>query len=161
MIKYQSNPLNQRPEGSGEILIDVLLVLLMNNNGHTLATRILVVDDEPRILRFVSLSLSSQGFDVAVASSGEEGLVKAKSHDPDIMILDILMPGMDGLAVLQCLRTNEQREARTRLPVIICSARSSLAEEAVSLGADDFVVKPFLPDELADKVRAVLGKSKR
>jgi DNA-binding response OmpR family regulator len=85
----------------------------------------------------------------------------ARSHDPDVMILDILMPGMDGLAVLQNLRTNEKAEARTRLPVIVFSARSSLAEEAVSLGADDFVVKPFLPDELADKVRALLDKSKR
>jgi DNA-binding response OmpR family regulator len=139
----------------------VLLVLVMNNNGHSQTTRILVVDDEPRILRFVSLSLSSQGFDVAVASSGEEGLVMARSHDPDVMILDILMPGMDGLAVLQNLRTNEKLEARARLPVIVFSARSSLAEEAVNLGADDFMVKPFLPDELAEKVRAVLDKSKR
>jgi DNA-binding response OmpR family regulator len=131
----------------------------MNDNGHDPRTRILVVDDEPRILRFVRLSLSSQGFDVAVASSGEEGLSMAQSEKPDVMILDIFMPGMDGFAVLQNLRTVEQRDARVRLPVIVFSARASVAEEAISQGADDFVVKPFLPDELADKVRAVLRKS--
>ena len=118
--------------------------------------RILVVDDEPRITRFVRLSLSSQGFDVLVASNGEEGLQIAASERPDLMILDIFMPGIDGFGVLQKLRAGEGNNG-CHLPVIVFSARASVAEEALRLGATDFISKPFIPEEMADKIRTAMA----
>lgn len=117
---------------------------------------ILVVDDEPRILRFVSLSLSSLGFEVIRASSGEEGLQKVASQHPDAMILDIFMPGLDGFGVLRKLREAEDRNGGHHLPVIVFSARSSVSEEALKLGATDFISKPFLPEEMVEKLEAAL-----
>ncbi len=116
----------------------------------------MVVDDEPRITRFVRLSLSSQGFDVLVASHGEEGLQIAASEKPDLMILDIFMPGIDGFGVLQKLRAGE-RSNGCHLPVIVFSARASVAEEAMKLGATDFISKPFIPEEMADKIRTAMA----
>jgi DNA-binding response OmpR family regulator len=117
------------------------------------------VDDEPRILRFVRLSLSASGYDVLVASGGEEALHMAASEKPDLMILDIFMPGLDGFAVLQKLRDREATTGCNRLPVIVFSARSSVSEQAMSLGASDFITKPFLPDELAEKIRTAVART--
>jgi len=117
--------------------------------------RVLVVDDEPRITRFVRLSLTSQGFEVLVASSGEEGLRMAAAEKPDLMILDIFMPGIDGFGVLQKLRASEENNG-SHLPVIVFSARASVAEEATRLGATDFISKPFVPEEMAEKIRAAI-----
>jgi len=119
--------------------------------------RILVVDDEPRILRFVSLSLHALEFDVLVASGGQQALQMAESEKPDIMVLDVFMPDMDGLEVLQRLREIERDKKCQHMPVIVCSARSSVAEQAFKLGATDFINKPFMPEELADKVIAATG----
>ena len=119
--------------------------------------RILVVDDEPRILRFVKLSLGSHGFDVFTASSGEEALKIITSQKFDLMILDIFMPGIDGFAVIENLRAREARECSPQLPIIVFSARSSVAEQAFSFGANDFISKPFLPEELAEKICNVIN----
>ncbi len=132
----------------------------MNDNNGASKSRVLIVDDEPRILRFVGLSLESHGFEVCVASSGEEALSIAESDRPDVMVLDIFMPGMDGFGVLQRLREREHSRGLPVVPVIIFSARASVAEQAMGLGANDFISKPFLPEDLAEKVRAVLSKSK-
>ncbi len=132
----------------------------MENLGNGARSRILVVDDEPRILRFVRLSLTAQGFDVMVASCGEEGLRVAASEKPDLMILDIFMPGLDGFGVLQRLRASEGLNGLSHLPVIAFSARNSVAEQAMSLGAADFISKPFLPEEMADKIRAAIARRK-
>jgi two-component system KDP operon response regulator KdpE len=129
----------------------------MNNHTNDHEKKlVLVVDDEPRILRFVSLSLSSLGFTVIKASTGEEGLQMVASERPDAMILDIFMPGLDGFDVLRRLRTSEDKEGRHHLPVIVFSARSSAAEQAFALGATDFISKPFLPEEIAEKLEAAL-----
>jgi len=119
--------------------------------------RILVVDDEPRILRFVRLSLHALDFDVLVASGGQQALQIAESERPDIMVLDVFMPDMDGLEVLQKLRAIERDKNFRRMPVIVCSARSSVAERAFKLGATDFISKPFMPEELANKIFAAAG----
>jgi len=103
---------------------------------------VLVVDDDPRILRFISSSLRLAGHTVCTANCGEEALKLAESDEPDVMVLDILMPKVDGFEVLRRLR------AASKMPVIAVSAHMSSAEKALSLGANCFLAKPFKPDEL-------------
>jgi len=115
---------------------------------------VLVVDDEPAILRFVRIALSNLGYKVSVATSGEEGLRLAREVSPDIVLLDVLMVPMNGFDVLEKLRTF------SRAPVIMFSARTDLACKAIERGAAGFVEKPFRPEDLADKILAVLDESK-
>lgn len=112
--------------------------------------RVLVVDDDEKILRFIGSSLRLAGYDVSTATSGEEALQLVESKKPQIMVLDILMPVMDGFDVLQKLRTV------SKLPVITISAHASAAGQALSLGANAFLAKPFRPDELIKKIKALL-----
>jgi len=114
---------------------------------------VLVVDDDAKILRFVRTSLTLAGYEVVTATTGEEALQLQKSKKPDVMLLDIFMPGMDGFEVLRRLR------ATSELPVIVFSAHASAAGEALGLGANDFLAKPFMPDELAKRIEHIL-KSK-
>lgn len=132
----------------------------MNISGNGKHNRILVVDDEPRILRFVRLSLGSLGFDVVTASGGEDALKIISAERPELIILDIFMPGMDGFAVLQRLRDLEQIQDIPHIPVIVFSARNSVAEQAFNLGASDFISKPFLPEEMAEKVHHAIEHAK-
>jgi len=113
--------------------------------------RVLVVEDEPRILRFMSIALVGSGYDVIEATRGDEVIDLVKSEKPDIILLDVFLPGADGLEVLQELRTF------SRLPVIVISARDSLAPDALKLGATDFIAKPFKPEQLAKRIREILG----
>lgn len=115
---------------------------------------VLVVDDEERIARFIRVSLSLSGYDVVTAGSGEDALELLKSIKPDIVLLDVFMPDIDGFAVLQHIRACKKCG---RVPVIIFSARNSLAEKAMSLGANDFMTKPFRPDELAMRIAGILN----
>jgi DNA-binding response OmpR family regulator len=131
----------------------------MNKTGNGKNNLVLVVDDEPRILRFIKLNLNSQGYDVLTASGGDTALRIINSQRPDLMILDIFMPGLDGFAVLQQLRQIEKNEGLNRLPVIVISARSSVAEQAFNLGANDFIVKPFLPEDMMEKIRNIIDHS--
>ncbi len=116
---------------------------------------VLVADDEPRITKLVSMALSSEGFRVVTASGSEEALAKAEDMRPDIILLDIVMPGLDGIEVMRQLRERRQ------VPVILLTAKGSTAEKAkgLDLGADDYVAKPFDLDELAARVRAVLRRA--
>ena len=114
---------------------------------------ILVVDDDVKILRFLRTSLKLSGFEVITASSGEEALEFCKSEKPDVMLLDILMPGMDGFEVLRRLRSFSD------LPVIVISAHASAAEEALNLGANDFLAKPFMPDECIERIGSLLKQN--
>jgi two-component system KDP operon response regulator KdpE len=112
---------------------------------------ILVVDDHPKVLRFVEIDLKLRGFKVITTTSGEEALELVKSAKPDIMLLDIIMPGIDGFAVLKELRTF------TKLPVIAFSASPGNQDEARRLGANDFMNKPFDPDDMVRKIKALLS----
>jgi len=112
--------------------------------------QVLVVDDDVKILRFISSSLRLAGYDVATATSGEEALQLLESKKPQIMVLDILMPQTDGFAVIRKLRPE------SKLPVIAISAHTSAAGQALSLGANGFIAKPFRPDELIKKIEALL-----
>lgn len=116
---------------------------------------ILVADDEPRITKLVSIALSEEGFRVVSASTGTEAVRLAEEYRPDVVLLDIVMPDMDGIDVMRQLR-----ETRS-VPVILVTAKGSTADKARGLdfGADDYISKPFHPDEMAARVRAVLRRS--
>jgi DNA-binding response OmpR family regulator len=116
---------------------------------------VLAVDDEAGILRLIKLELTTQGFRVVTASSGEEALRMAEEQRPDIALLDIVMPEMTGLEVMRRLRE------RSSIPVILLTAKGSESDKVrgLELGADDYLAKPFSPDELSARVRAVLRRS--
>ena len=116
---------------------------------------VLVADDEVRVTKLVELALSDEGFRVITAEGGREALEKAETYRPDVVLLDIMMPDLDGVEVM--------RELRERRPVavILLSAKDSTSDKAVGLdlGADDYLAKPFHPDELAARIRAVLRRT--
>ena len=116
---------------------------------------VLVADDEPRITKLVSIALTGEGFRVITAAGGEEALARAEEVRPDIVLLDIVMPDLDGIEVMRQLRE------RRSVPVIQLTAKGSTADKAkgLDLGADDYIAKPFHPDELAARVRAVIRRT--
>ena len=116
---------------------------------------VLVVDDEPRILRFVRTELESAGFRVLTAPDGSSALQTVETDRPNLVVLDVIMPGLDGLEVLRTLRS------RSSVPVILLTARGSDADKVrgLDLGADDYLTKPFSPDELSARIRAVLRRT--
>lgn len=116
--------------------------------------RILTVDDDPKILKILQHTLGKEGFEVITASSGEEALQKARQSPPDLVVLDLMMPGMDGFETYQKLKA--QRE----VPIIILSARTDEVDRVVGfrMGVDDYQTKPFSPTELALRVKAVLRR---
>jgi len=113
--------------------------------------RILVVDDEARILNFLSSKLKASGYEVLTASNGLEGLEQAQAQEPDLIVLDLIMPKMDGLEMLKQLRSF------SAVPVIILTAKSADADriKGLQLGADDYLPKPFNPDELVARIEAI------
>jgi two-component system KDP operon response regulator KdpE len=115
----------------------------------------LVADDEPRITKLVAIALEDEGFRVVTALGGRDALQKAEQLRPDIVLLDIVMPDLDGIEVMRMLR------ARRPVAVILLTAKSSMADRArgLGLGADDYLAKPFHPDELTERVRAVLRRT--
>jgi two-component system KDP operon response regulator KdpE len=114
--------------------------------------RVLVIDDEPQIRRFLDISLRAQGYDVALAASGREGLALLAGQGADLLILDIGLPDIDGHEVLRELR------AWSQLPVIMLSVRAGESEKVMALdeGANDYVTKPFGTQELMARVRVLL-----
>ncbi len=120
--------------------------------SHAAEMRLLVVEDEKKIAAFVRKGLAEAGFNVTVCHRGDDALVLAGSERFDALVLDIMLPGRDGLSVLRHLR-----EARNTVPVILLTARDGLAErvEGLNLGADDYLTKPFSVDELIARLRAV------
>lgn len=118
-------------------------------------TSVLVVDDEPRISRFISLSLRSAGLNPILASCGADALTRAREQNPVLILLDLGLPDMDGLDVF--VRLREVTEA----PVIMLTARGGCADKVkgLDLGADDYMVKPFDMEELLARVRAALRRA--
>ena len=111
---------------------------------------ILMVEDEERILRFMNISLRAAGYRVLTAMDGEQALELVQSEKPDMMLLDIFLPGMNGLDALRKLRTF------STMPVIVISARDSLGPQALALGANEFITKPFKPEDWIQRMRAIL-----
>jgi DNA-binding response OmpR family regulator len=120
------------------------------------ASRVLVVDDEVKIRDIVSRYLESEGYDVAEAADGREALQRARELNPDLVVLDVMMPGLDGVDVLRELRTFSD------VYVILLTARSEEVDKLIglSVGADDYVTKPFSPRELVARVKSVLRRSR-
>ena len=116
---------------------------------------VLVVEDELKIARVVRDYLTDAGYDVVVTASGEAALASARGHRPDLVVLDLGLPGVDGLDVARELR------ATSHVPIVMLTARGEETDRIVGLelGADDYVVKPFSPKELVARVRAVLRRS--
>ncbi|MGC5016970.1 response regulator [Micromonospora sp. DT47] len=114
-------------------------------------TRILVVDDEPQILRALRINLRARGYDVEVAENGTAALKAAASHPPDLVVLDLGLPDIDGVEVIRGLR------GWTTVPIIVLSGRAGSEDKVAALdaGADDYVTKPFGIDELLARIRAV------
>jgi DNA-binding response OmpR family regulator len=116
--------------------------------------RILIVDDEPKIVRLVADYLAAAGFSVATARTGDEALMRVRTEPPDLVVLDLGLPGLDGLDVTRTIRRQGD------LPIIMLTARDDETDKLVGLelGADDYVTKPFSPRELVARVRAVLRR---
>ena len=117
--------------------------------------RILVVDDEPRMIRFIQMNLELEGYFVSQATNGFEALDKVKDELPDLVILDVMMPDMDGFETLRLLREV------SAVPVIMLTVKADEEDKVkgLELGADDYVTKPFSPRELSSRVKAVLRRA--
>jgi two-component system response regulator MprA len=117
---------------------------------------ILVVDDDVKITQLLKRALSLEGYAVRTASSGEDGLAEAQAQDPDLVILDVLMPGMDGFEVCRRLRSSPAAD----VPILLLTAKDEVSDRVRGLdgGADDYVVKPFELEELLARVRALLRR---
>lgn len=118
-------------------------------------TRILVIDDEPQILRALAVNLRARGYEVDLAATGEEGLALAATNSPDLVLVDLGLPGIDGIEVIRGLR------GWTNVPIITLSVRDAERDKVAALdaGADDYVTKPFGMDELLARLRASLRRA--
>lgn len=144
-IVNTESDIGRHPYGAGMALSD--------HEGRS----VLVVDDEPMVREVVSRYLERDGLDVEEATDGPSALAALERKRPDLVVLDVMLPGLDGYALLARLR------AETDVPVIMLTARNDESDRILGLemGADDYVVKPFSPRELAARVRAVLKRSAR
>lgn len=126
-------------------------------NSTAQAARVLVVDDEPGIVTSLEFLLAQAGFQVSTATDGDSGLEKAQAEKPDLILLDIMMPGRDGFEVCQTLRADP---AMTDTRIVMLTARSRDAEHAkgLALGADDYITKPFSTRDLVARIQELLAR---
>ena len=118
--------------------------------------RLLVVDDEPSIVELLSVSLRFAGFEVATATTGADALNKVRELSPDLLVLDVMMPGLDGFAVAQQLRSSGNQ-----VPVLFLTAKDATEDrvQGLTIGGDDYVTKPFSLEEVVARIRAVLRRT--
>jgi DNA-binding response OmpR family regulator len=131
----------------------------LSANGHVRGS-VLVVDDEPTIADVVARYLERAGYETRVARDGAAALALAAARRPDLVVLDLMLPGVDGLEVMRRLRHQAERDGRARPAIILLTARGEESDRVIGLrlGADDYVVKPFSPRELVARVDAVLRR---
>jgi two-component system response regulator MprA len=117
---------------------------------------ILAVDDDPRITSLLRRILAYEGYSVSVAASGDEALARTLEHPPDLIVLDIMLPGIDGMEI-----TRRLRMAGDNVPILMLTARDAVADrvQGLAIGADDYLVKPFAPEELVARVNALLRRT--
>ncbi|HYG97054.1 MAG TPA: response regulator [Solirubrobacterales bacterium] len=127
-----------------------------NGNGHE-AKAILVADDDQDILELVAFRLERAGYEVMTAGDGEQALAAARDRQPDLAVLDVMMPKLTGYDVVKAMRAEE---GTSRIPVILLTARVQEADvsRGFEAGADDYIRKPFSPQELRARVEAILGR---
>ncbi|MGZ8178488.1 response regulator transcription factor [Williamsia sp. SKLECPSW1] len=120
------------------------------------SARVLVVDDEPNILELLSVSLKFQNFEVATAANGPAAIDRARSFRPDALVLDVMMPGMDGFGLLRRLRADG-----VDAPALFLTARDSMEDKitGLTIGGDDYVTKPFSLEEVVARLRVILRRS--
>jgi two-component system alkaline phosphatase synthesis response regulator PhoP len=125
-------------------------VLLMNN-------KILVVEDDPGALRLISYTLQAEGYEVITATNGLQGLRKAQNDKPDLVVLDVMLPGIDGFEICHRLRADP---GTARLPIMMLSAKARETDKATGLnvGADDYLTKPADPSDIVSHIKALLVK---
>jgi len=116
---------------------------------------VLVVDDEPGIGKVLRIKLGLSGYDVIAATSGTKAIELVRTQEPDIMLPDVLMPDINGTAVLESVRSFSE------VPVIVFTGRPDIAQIALKIGANDYIAKPFNPDVLVEKIRAILSTAQQ
>ena len=121
--------------------------------------KILVIEDDPATLRFIYYSLRHEGYQLLTASNGLEGLRKAQKEDPALIVLDVMLPGMDGFEVCSRLRAEPQT---AQLPILMLSAKAQDVDKAIGLkvGANDYLIKPADPSEIIRRVKSLLAQPK-
>jgi two-component system, OmpR family, phosphate regulon response regulator PhoB len=129
---------------------------------NEIARHILIVDDDERVRTLLSWQLEAEGFTVRCTADGGEALERIDAERPDLVVLDLSLPGVAGLDVLRRVRQREETDRAPPLPVIILSGRTGETDRIVGLdlGADDYLIKPFSPGELAARVRSVLRRAR-
>ncbi|MEW6685142.1 MAG: response regulator [Candidatus Edwardsbacteria bacterium] len=122
--------------------------------------KVLVVDDEPYIARVIRFKLEQEGFTVISAGNGLEGLQRMKEEKPDLVILDVMMPGMDGFEVYRQMKEEEELK---KIPVIILTAKGQEVDrqKGLELGAADYITKPFSPTKLLQQIKTIVGESEK
>ena len=122
--------------------------------------KILVVDDEIYIVHILDFSLGIEGYEVMTALDGEQALAKVEQDKPDLIVLDIMMPKLDGYETCKALKSNP---ATKDIPVILLSAKGRNVDQKVGfeVGADDYITKPFSPRKLVERINAILGQTSR
>ena len=140
-----------------------MTVSLQTETGVASTTHsyVLLVEDEPAISGFVRRGLIFEGFDVDVAINGQIALEMIRDRQPDLLVLDLMLPEVDGLEVTRRLRAAEANDPQSRLPILMLTARDSIPDRVAGLeaGADDYLVKPFDFNELLARVRALLRRT--
>jgi len=119
--------------------------------------KILVVDDEVYIVHILDFSLGMEGYEVVTALDGEQALGKVKTEDPDLIVLDIMMPKLDGYETCKMLKSDPQTK---HIPVILLSAKGRNVDQKMGfqVGADDYITKPFSPKKLVERINLILGQ---
>ncbi|HEY0754368.1 MAG TPA: response regulator transcription factor [Ktedonobacteraceae bacterium] len=132
----------------------------MKNQDHQSVLTVLVIDDQENIIEFIRLGLKYEGFLVESAKDGPLGLAAAQRTNPDLIILDVMLPGMDGLEVCRNLRQNPTTRD---IPVLMLTAKDGISDRIAGLdiGADDYITKPFSFEELVARIRAILRRQNR
>ncbi|HEV8480247.1 MAG TPA: response regulator [Candidatus Eisenbacteria bacterium] len=122
--------------------------------------KILVVDDEIYIVHILDFSLGIEGYEVMTALDGEQALAKVAQDKPDLIVLDIMMPKLDGYETCKALKSNPETKD---IPVILLSAKGRNVDQKVGfeVGADDYITKPFSPRKLVERINAILGQTSR
>ena len=121
-----------------------------------MTTRVLIVDDEPSIVISLEFLLKREGFEVSVARDGQEGLTAIRDQHPDLVVLDVMMPKLDGFAVLEAVRADPDLAA-TRVLMLTAKGRDTEVSKGLALGADAYVTKPFSTKDLVAQIRQLLG----